>query len=154
MKNAIWAVLVLAGAAGGFLAGGAMRKPAPPPPAVEEKPEAKADTRLADANKRIAQLERDLAAARRDSSKLEKDLATAKLAAEAKPKEGDESKTVVKIGKGGDIMGELKDKLPNEQFEQVTNAFSQLRAKLDQIRKGRQEYLASVDVSEIGRAHV
>ena len=151
MKNALWIALVAAGAAGGFLAGVAMRKPAPPPPA-EEKPAAekksvvKDDSRLLEANKRIAQLEKDLAAARRDSAKFEKDLAAAKLAAEEKLKENG-SKSVVKIGKDGDIMGELKNKLPNDQFTQVTNAFSQLRSKFEQIRKGRQEYLASVDVS-------
>ena len=152
MKNALWIALVAAGAAGGFLAGGAMRKPAPPPPAeekpaAEKKPVVKDDSRLLEANKRIAQLEKDLAAARRDSTKLEKDLAAAKLAAEAKPKEPSDAQTVVKLGKDGDIMGELKNKLPNDQFTQVTNAFSQLRSKLEQIRKGRQEYLASVDVS-------
>ena len=151
MKNALWIALVAAGAAGGFLAGGAMRKPAPPPPAeekpaAEKKPVVKDDSRLLEANKRIAQLEKDLAAVRRDSAKFEKDLAAAKLAAEEKLKENG-SKSVVKIGKDGDIMGELKNKLPNDQFTQVTNAFSQLRSKLEQIRKGRQEYLASVDVS-------
>ena len=150
MKNAIWIALVIAGVAGGFLAGGAMRKPVPPPPAEEkpavEKPAAKDDARLAAANKRIAQLEKDLAAARRDSAKFEKDLAAAKLAAEEKLKENG-SRSVVKIGKDGDIMGELKDKLPNEQFAQVTNAFAQMRAKLAQLRKGRQDYLAAVDVS-------
>lgn len=146
MKNVLWIALVVAGVAGGFYVGGAMRKPAPPPPA-EEKPAAEKktvdrdDSRLLEANKRIAQLEKDLAAARRDLAKFEKD-----LAAEEKLKEN-VSRSVVKIGKDGDIMGELKNKLPNEQFTQVTNAFSQLRSKLEQIRKGRQEYLASVDVS-------
>lgn len=146
MKNALWTVLVAAGAAGGFFAGGAMRKPAPPPPA-EAPPAAKDDARLVEANKRIAQLEKNLAAARRDLAASGKELAVAKLAAEAKAKEGETAKTVVKLGKGGDIMGELKSQLPKEQFTQVTNAFSQLRGKLEQIRKGRQEYLASVDVS-------
>ena len=145
MKNVLWIVLVVAGVAGGFYAGAA-RKPAQQQP-VEAKPAVvKDDARLLEANKRIAQLEKDLAAARRDSAKFEKDLAAAKLAAEEKLKEN-VSRSVVKIGKDGDIMGELKNKLPNEQFTQVTNAFSQLRSKLEQIRKGRQEYLASVDVS-------
>ena len=150
MKNAIWIALVIAGVAGGFLAGGAMRKPVPPPPAEEkpavEKPAAKDDARLAAANKRIAELEKALAAAKGDAEKSKAELAAAKER-ELKIEDLADGKAVVKLGKDGDIMGELKDKLPNEQFAQVTNAFAQMRAKLAQLRKGRQDYLAAVDVS-------
>lgn len=144
MKNGLWFVLVAAAAAGGFFAGGMARRPSSIQLSAEVKSsEPKEAARLADAGKRIAQLEKDLAAARRDVAKFRKKCAVVDSLGDSR----ETAQTVVKVGKEADIMGELKNKLPDDQFEQVTNAFSQLRTKLEQLRKGRQEYLASVDTS-------
>ena len=150
MKNVIWIVLALAGTAGGFFAGEAWSRRAAAKAAVEEpRPADNKDARLVEAKKRIGELEKDLASARRAAAKSAKDAELARKEAEAAQKavaEGIPSK-VVKVGQDGDILGELKNKLSNDEFSHVTNAFSQLRAKLAKRAKSRQDYLASIDVA-------
>lgn len=148
MKGVMWIVLVIAGTVGGFWAGRQAGEPAAAP--VQEE-DASADP-LAQAKKRIAELEKALDASRRDAAKRGDVAAAAERAVAAAMKKSDgESKTaeMVQVDENGDLLGELEKKLPQEQFAQVTNAFSQMRAQLARRAKGKLDYLASIDVSNM-----
>ena len=136
------AVVVAAAACGGFFAGrNAAAKNAGPTP-TETKPDDSAK-KLADAQKRIVELEGQLAKLRGDMTK--------KLAAKAKPAKGEDSdKEVIKISGGDmDVLGELKRRLPEEEFSQATNAMEQLKSKLAKKAKSRMDFLASIDTSSM-----
>ena len=139
------AVVVAAAACGGFFAGrNAAAKNAGAAP-TETKPDDSAK-KLADAQKRIVELEGQLAKLRGAMTK--------KLTAKAKPDKGEkadnEDKDVIKIsGDGVDVLGELKRRLPEEQFSQATNAMEQLKSKLAKKAKSRMDFLASIDTSSM-----
>ena len=48
-----------------------------------------------------------------------------------------------------DVLGELKRRLPEEEFSQTTNAMAQLKMKLSKKAKGRMDFLASIDTSSM-----
>ena len=137
------------GAAGGFAAA-TWRSQNPEPEAVQEKKPvaektaASGDTaRLAKAQKRIAELERDLAAARRAVTALKSESLKKVVSAQA---ETNKTERVISLdGDGKDVLGKLESQLTREEFSQVTNAMSQLRARLAEKAKGRMEFLASVN---------
>ena len=136
------AVVVAAAACGGFFAGrNAAAKNAGPTP-TETKPDDSAKKR-ADAQKRIGEREGQLAKLRGDMTK--------KLAAKAKPAKGEDAdKEVIKISGGDmDVLGELKRRLPEEEFSQATNAMEQLKSKLAKKAKSRMDFLASIDTSSM-----
>ena len=139
------AVVVAAAACGGFFAGkNSAAKNAGPTP-TETKPDDSAK-KLADAQKRIVELEGQVAKLRGDLTK--------KLAAKpapAKPEKADnEDKDVIKITGGDmDVLGELKRRLPEEEFSQTTNAMAQLKMKLSKKARGRMDFLASIDTSSM-----
>lgn len=149
MKQPIAAVLaaavVAAAACGGFFAGkNSAAKNAGPEP-TETKPDDSAK-KLADAQKRIVELEGQVAKLRGDLTK--------KLAAKpatARPEKADnEDKDVIKITGGDmDVLGELKRRMPEEEFSQTTNAMAQLKMKLVKKAKGRMDFLASIDTSSM-----
>lgn len=149
MKQPIAAVLaaavVAAAACGGFFAGkNSAAKNAGPEP-TETKPDDSAK-KLAAAQKRIVELEGQVAKLRGDLTK--------KLAAKpapARPEKADnEDKDVIKITGGDmDVLGELKRRMPEEEFSQTTNAMAQLKMKLSKKAKGRMDFLASIDTSSM-----
>ena len=150
MKTILVALSALAlGAAGGFAAA-TWRSQNPEPEAVQEKKPvaektaASGDTaRLAKAQKRIAELERDLAAARRAVTALKSESLKKVVSAQA---ETNKTERVISLdGDGKDVLGKLESQLTREEFSQVTNAMSQLRARLAEKAKGRMEFLASVN---------
>ena len=150
MKTILVALSALAlGAAGGFAAA-TWRSQNPEPEAVQEKKPvaektaASGDTaRLAKAQKRIAELERDLAAARRAVTALKSESLKKVVSAQT---ETNKTERVISLdGDGKDVLGKLESQLTREEFSQVTNAMSQLRARLAEKAKGRMEFLASVN---------
>ena len=94
--------------------------------------------KLTKALKRIAGLERDRNAAER-----------AAKAAMPVPGTTNVTERVIALnGKDGeniDILDSLKNQLSNEEFSHVTNAMTQLRARLAEKAKGRMDYLASIN---------
>lgn len=96
------------------------------------------EANLSRARKRIAELERDLAAAKRQTR-------TERMASPAFSTNAAECVVTVNGKDGGDIIDSLKSQLSHEEFSQVTNAMTQLRARLAEKAKGRMEYLASVN---------
>ena len=150
MKTVLVALLGLAlGALGGFAAG-TWRSPNPETDEVldekpaEAKPSASDDVaRLAKAQKRIAELERDLAAARRAVTSLKAE--NLKKIASA-PADTNKAERVISLkGDGKDVLGALENQLSHDEFSQVTNAMTQLRARLAEKAKGRMDFLASVN---------
>jgi len=99
--------------------------------------------RLAKAQKRIAELEHDLVAARRAATALKAE--SLKNVASAQVETNKTERVIALDGDGDDILGTLQSKLSHEEFSQVTNAMTQLRARLAEKAKGRMEYLASIN---------
>ena len=145
---ALAAVAVAAAACGGFFAGRqSAAKAAEPAPAEEKTDDAAAARKLADAQKRVTELEGQVAKLRGDLTK--KLSANAKTDKNANAKDSD----VIKIsGDNVDILGELKNHLSEEQFSQATNALEQMKMKLANKAKGRMDFLASVDTSSMTEA--
>ena len=150
MKTILIALSALAlGAAGGFAAA-TWRSPnsesegiQEEKPAVEKPPTSGDAARLAKAQKRIAELERDLAAARRAATAQKSESQKKVMSA---PTETNKAERVIALkGDGKDVLGALESQLSHEEFSQVTNAMTQLRARLAEKAKGRMEYLASIN---------
>ena len=138
------AALVL-GAAGGFAVGMSRRPNAEPAEAKAEKPAVSEDAaRLAKAQKRIAELESRLAAAKRTATAL-KDAKQEKAASAPAPTNAAERVVAVE-GKDGDVLDALKSQLSHDEFSQVTNAMTQMRARLAEKAKGRMEFLSSINM--------
>ena len=146
MKIVFVALAALAlGAAGGFAAGMSRSPKAEPAEAKAEKPAVSEDSaRLAKAQKRIAELESCLAAAKRAAA-ASKDSKPEKSAPAPAPTNSAERVVTVE-GKDGDVLGALKSQLSHEEFSQVTNAMTQMRARLAEKAKGRMEFLASINL--------
>ena len=150
MKTILVALSALAlGAAGGFAAA-TWRSPNSESEGIQEekpaveKPSTSGDAaRLAKAQKRIAELERDLAAARRAATSLKAE--NQKKVASAQAETNKAERVISLNGDGKDVLGKLESQLTHEEFSQVTNAMSQLRARLAEKAKGRMEFLASVN---------
>ena len=146
MKIVFVALAALAlGAAGGFAAGMSRSPKAEPAEAKAEKPVISEDAaRLAKAQKRIAELESCLAAAKRAAA-ASKDSKPEKSAPAPAPTNSAERVVTVE-GKDGDVLGALKSQLSHEEFSQVTNAMTQMRARLAEKAKGRMEFLSSINL--------
>ena len=150
MKTILVALSALAlGVAGGFAAA-TWRSQNPESEAVQEekpaveKPSTSGDAaRLAKSQKRIAELERDLAAVRRAVTALKAE--SQKKVASAQAETNKAEHVVALKGDGKDVLGTLESQLSREEFSQVTNAMTQLRARLAEKAKGRMEFLASVN---------
>ena len=150
MKTILVALSALAlGAAGGFAAA-TWRSQNPESEAIQEektaveKPSTSGDAaRLAKAQKRIAELERDLAAARRAATALKAE--SQKKVASAQAETNKAERVIALKGDGRDVLGALESQLSQDEFSQVTNAMTQLRARLAEKAKGRMEYLASIN---------
>lgn len=148
----VGALLVAAGIAGGFaagrMAGGASNEEAQSVETAKARPDdAK---KLAKAQKRIEELERDLAAAKAKASRvkalaLKAENSVSNLLAKS-------ASDVSVVTTNADIEAELKRQLPEDAFHEATNALSRLRAKLAERAKGRYDYLASVDVSHMSKS--
>ena len=146
MKIVFVALAALAlGAAGGFAAGMSHRPKAESAEAKAEKPVVSEDSaRLAKAQKRIAELESCLAAAKRAAA-ASKDSKPEKSAPAPAPTNAAERVIAVE-GDGKDVLDTLKGQLSHEEFSQVTNAMTQMRARLAEKAKGRMEFLASINL--------
>ena len=150
MKTILVALSALAlGAAGGFAAA-TWRSPNSESEGIQEekpaveKPSMSGDAaRLAKAQKRIAELERDLASARRAATALKAE--SQKKVASAQAETNKAERVIALKGDGKDVLGTLESQLSHEEFSQVTNAMTQLRARLAEKAKGRMEFLASVN---------
>lgn len=167
MKNVVLVIVLAACAAVGGFAVGRMGVGGASKPAAEEREEPSVEVRrkgskedsaeLSKARKRIAELERMLAGEREKAKCLEsasrREEDAVADAINAKTAQGGSCEgTTVSVGTNADIVAELKRQLPEEAFVAATNALSGLRAKLAERAKGRMEYLASVDVSQMGKA--
>ena len=144
IKFVALAALVL-GAAGGLMVGMSRRPNAEPVKAKAETPAVSEDAaRLAKAQQRIAELERSLAAAKRAAAAL-KDAKQEKAASAPAPTNSAERVIAVE-GDGKDVLDALKGQLSHEEFSQVTNAMTQMRARLAEKAKGRMEFLSSINL--------
>ena len=146
MKNKFVALAALVlGAAGGLMVGMSRRPNAEPVKAKAETPAVSEDAaRLAKAQQRIAELERSLAAAKRAAAAL-KDAKREKAASAPAPTNAVERVIAVE-GDGKDVLDALKGQLSHEEFSQVTNAMTQMRARLAEKAKGRMEFLSSINL--------
>jgi hypothetical protein len=119
--------------------------PNPPPaeaPATKTAESADA-VRLEKAEKRIAELENSLAAAKHAADAAKKK--GQKMATPAQAETDAPERVVTVEGTDTDVLDALKSKLSHDEFSQVTNAMTQMRARLAEKAKGRMEYLASLD---------
>ena len=146
MKTVLVALAALVlGAGAGFAVGMSRRPNAEPAEGKVEKPAVSEDAaRLAKAQKRIAELESSLAAAKRAAVAL-KDAKPAESAPAPAPTNAAERVIAVE-GDGKDVLDTLKGQLSHEEFSQVTNAMTQMRARLAEKAKGRMEFLASINL--------
>lgn len=99
--------------------------------------------KLADAEKKIADLKRRLAAAKAANEKTARQ--TVKAAAE--PSAGKKDEVILSAGPDVDILDEMKKRLSEEDFKNATNALARLKANMAAKAKGKIEFLKSVDVS-------
>lgn len=148
----VCALLVAAGIAGGFAAGrmtGGTANEEQPQPAVKGNVQADDAKKLAKAQKRIAELERDLADAKTSAKRVK---ALALKAENSVSNLLANSTSSVSVMTNADVEAELKRQLPEDAFHEATNALSRLRAKLAERAKGRYDYLAAVDVSRMSKS--
>ncbi len=154
MKNVVFVVALVAGIAAGFVVGrmctgGSDVAEAPQVPVV--------DGALDKAKRRIAVLEAELAEAKNDTRRLRKRMARAEDAVEKALKEGEKGKEGVtggvsfSVGTNMDVVAEMKRQLPEEAFVAATNALERMKVANAERRKGRREYLASLDVSGLSK---
>ena len=154
MKNVVFVVALAAGIAAGFVVGrmctgGSDVAEAPQVPVV--------DGALDKAKRRIAVLEAELAEAKNDTRRLRKRMARAEDAVEKALKEGEKGKEGVtggvsfSVGTNMDVVAEMKRQLPEEAFVAATNALERMKVANAERRKGRREYLASLDVSGLSK---
>ncbi len=150
MKNITIALCLVAGLAGGFCLDRfvlAPKAPAPQPVADDG-----AAARLAKAEKRIADLEKQLADSKSRSMKAQAAAAAAEQkareTAEAKDANDDDKVETIEV-KNGNMMDALKGRLSPEQYTQVSNAFEQFKTKLAMRVKSKQDYLNSIDTSNM-----
>ena len=154
MKNVVFVVALAAGIAAGFVAGrmctgGSDAAEAPQSPLVDDA--------LNKAKKRIAALEAELAEAKNDTRRLRKRMARAEDAVEKALKEGEKGKegepdgVSISVGTNMDVVAEMKRQLPEEAFVAATNALERMKVANAERRKGRREYLASLDVSGLSK---
>ena len=154
MKKLVFAVVLAAGVVAGFVAGrmcagGADAAEAPQAPVVDDA--------LAKAQKRIAALEAELAEAKNDTRRVRKRMARAEDAVEKALKEGEKGKAgetdgvSISVGTNVDVVAEMKRQLPEEAFVAATNALERMKVANAERRKGRREYLASLDVSGLSK---
>ena len=154
MKKVVFAFALAAGIAAGFFAGrmctgGADAAEAPQSPLVDDA--------LNKAKKRIAALEAELAEAKNDTRRLRKRMARAEDAVEKALKEGEKGKegepdgVSISVGTNMDVVAEMKRQLPEEAFVAATNALERMKVANAERRKGRWEYLASLDVSGLSK---
>lgn len=147
-------ILGIAGVACGFAIDRALvaNAPKPEPQVVVDQAAVEG---LAKAEKRIESLEKQLTSAKDDLKKAKDDAEKAKeeaaaLAAAQEEKKAEEPVVVTTTGDGNvNVMDQLKKRLPAEQFEQVQDAFAQMRQKLAQRAKSRSDYLNSIDTSRM-----
>ena len=161
MKRMILVVLAASAllVAGGFAAGLAFGSKKPREHLVEaHKHINELEGDLSKDRDRVDDLKRQLEAAKADAADNAKKLAKAlkriaglerDRAATAMPVPGatNVAERVITLNgqEGGDILESLKSQLSHEDFSQVTNAMTQLRARLAEKAKGRMEYLASIN---------
>ena len=154
MKKVVFAFALAAGIAAGFVAGrmctgGSDAAEAPQSPLVDDA--------LNKAKKRIAALEAELAEAKNDTRRLRKRMARAEDAVEKALKEGEKGKegepdgVSFSVGTNMDVVAEMKRQLPEEAFVAATNALERMKVANAERRKGRREYLASLDVSGLSK---
>lgn len=154
MKKVVFAFALAAGIAAGFVAGrmctgGSDAAEAPQSPLVDDA--------LNKAKKRIAALEAELAEAKNDTRRLRKRMARAEDAVEKALKEGEKGKegepdgVSISVGTNMDVVAEMKRQLPEEAFVAATNALERMKVANAERRKGRREYLASLDVSGLSK---
>lgn len=152
-QTIIVTVVAVLGIAGGWFVGNTIHKKTYAKALESEAQLKSVEAKLAKSDKRIAELERQLADAAKRAKRAQEEAVKAKAdalaAANTAKKKGDEVKSEPIVVKDGDIASALKKRLPAEQFSQVTNAFSQFRAKLARKAKNRQDYLASIDTSNM-----
>ena len=149
----VCALLVAAGIAGGFAAGrmtgGTDRGELPQSVEKENVQQTDDAKKLAKAQKRIAELERDLADAKTSAKRVK---ALALKAENSVSNLLANSTSSVSVMTNADVEAELKRQLPEDAFHEATNALSRLRAKLAERAKGRYDYLASVDASHMSKS--
>lgn len=147
MQRLIFAGLIVGSLIAGFCIGAAHSQPA-----AADKPAATASleaTKLAKAEKQIADLKRKLSAAKAENDKLARQLAKPAV---AKPVAGKKSDIVLSAGADVDILDEMKKKLSAEDFKKATNALVRLKANMAAKAKSKLEFLKSIDVTGMTKA--
>lgn len=156
MKKMMFAVGLAAGVAAGFVVGrmctgGSAAAEPPQAPVVDDA--------LNKAEKRIAALEAELAEAKNDTRRVRRRMARAEEAVEKALKEGENEKgkegepvgVSFSVGTNMDVVAEMKRQLPEEAFVAATNVLERMKVANAERRKGRREYLASLDVSGLSK---
>ena len=151
-STCIWAAVLVAGIAVGFVVG---RRCAGGSGAAEAPQAAVSDDALAQAHKRISALEAELAEAKSDTRRVRKLVARAEDAVGKALKEGEKGKGLdgvsISAGTNVDVVAEMKKQLPEEAFVAATNALERMKVANAERVKGRREYLASLDVSGLSK---
>ena len=147
MKHIAATALFVVGVAAGFCAGriAAPRcadADEPKPAKVRDRGDAAVLDKLAKAERRIAELERRLADAEADDFAAPEDATSAQ--GRVPPSE---DSVVVVGGTNVDIVAELKKNMPEDAFNQATNALARLRERMAAKTRDRLEFLRSVDTS-------
>jgi len=145
MKQLVFAIVFLAGAALGFVSSSLMngkqaKAPEDNTPKVTENQD----------DSRIKDLESQLAIARAEIkrlNKLKEEADAAKKALADAPKPPD-----FEINANTDLNEEMKKRMSDDQFVAATNAIADLRARLTAKAKGRMDFISSVDASKMSAA--
>ena len=146
MKQLVFAIVFLAGAALGFVSSSLMngkqaKAPEDNTPKVTENQD----------DSRIKDLESQLAIARAEIKRLgkltEDAEAAAKKAQDDAPKPPDFA-----FNENTDLNEEMKKRMSDDQFVAATNAIADLRARLTAKAKGRMDFISSVDASKMSAA--
>ena len=148
-----------------FFAGSRMGRagtqPTPQADAKETAAKPKADdaNALARAKKRIRELESELAALRADerarkaeekTSAEETSEPTEVVATDPTPIPGTDASISVSLGTSNeDILKQIKKQVPKEHFAEVTNVFAKMRERSQNRARGKVQYLASIDTSNM-----
>ena len=153
-SNYIWAAVLVAGIAAGFVVG---RRCAGGSGAAKAPQSAVSDGALAQAQKRISAPKAKLAEAKGDTRRARKPVACAEdavgkaLKEGGKGKEGEMDGVSISVGTNVDVVAEMKKQLPEEAFVVATNALERMKVANLERQKGRREYLASLDVSGLSK---
>lgn len=124
---------------------------------TEVRPKAGDDAALARAKRRLRELESELAAlraaAKREKTEekpTEPAEEPAEVATAPTPIPGTDASISVSLGTSNeDILSQIKRQVPKEHFAEVTNVFARMRERNRNKSRGKVQYLAGIDTSNM-----